>query len=152
MIISRKIFAVIIAFPVLMGEPAMAEDIKKIVAELDTRYQAAVKINDADTMEDILHPDMILVRGNGGIVPRTDFINDARNKAIAYEIQDEEPGSQKVRVLSTDSAVVTAKLHIKGTLRDGGAIDRTVWFSDVYVRTLQGWRYIFAQVSLPLPQ
>ena len=152
MTVSQKLFAAVVAAAVLIGGSAMAEDIEKTVADLDTRYQAAVKINDADTMDKILHDDMVLVRGNGGIVPRSDFIDGARSKDITYDIQDEEPGSQKVRVLGPDTAVVTAKLHIKGKRQNGEAVDRTVWFSDIYVRTAKGWRYIFAQVSLPLPQ
>jgi ketosteroid isomerase-like protein len=128
----------------------MTDDIKKIVADLDTRYQAAVKVNNADEMDEILHEDMILVRGNGGLVTRSEFIDSARNRDIAYEVQDEEPGSQTVRVMSPDSAVVTAKLHIKGIAKNGDRISRTVWFSDIYVHTSQGWRYKFAQVSLPL--
>ena len=49
-----------------------------------------------------------------------------------------------------DTAVVTAKLWIKGT-RDGKNFDRTLWFSDTYVRTPGGWRYAFGQASLALP-
>ena len=49
-----------------------------------------------------------------------------------------------------DTAVVTAKLWEKGT-DSGKAFDYTVWFSDTYVRTPQGWRYVFGQSSLPLP-
>jgi len=129
----------------------VTENIEKIVADLDTRYQAAVKRNDVDTMAAILHEDMILVRGNGGIVTRAEILDGARAQHIAYEIQDEEAGTQKVRVLSHDTAVVTAKLRIKGAPKTGENFDRTVWFSDIYRYTPAGWRYIFAQVSLPLP-
>ena len=63
----------------------------------------------------------------------------------------EEPGTQKVRVFG-DTAVVTALLWNKGT-RDGGktAFDYKLWFSDTYVRTPAGWRYVFGQASIPLP-
>jgi hypothetical protein len=50
-----------------------------------------------------------------------------------------------------DTGVVTAKLWIKGT-RDGVPFDRTLWFSDTYVRTKGGWKYVFGQASLPLPK
>lgn len=130
----------------------MVEDIEKIVADLDTRYQAAVKINDVDMMATILHEDMILIRGNGGVVTRAEILAGARAEDVDYEIQDEEAGTQKVRVLTDDTAVVTAKLRIKGTPKSGPNFDRTVWFSDIYRRTSEGWRYVFAQVSLPLPQ
>jgi uncharacterized protein (TIGR02246 family) len=128
------------------------EDIEKIVADLDTRYQAAVKVNDAETMAAILHEDMILIRGNGGVLTRDEILTEARAGNIAYDVQDEENGTQKVRVLGPDTAVVTAKLRIKGKRRGGEGFDRTVWFSDTYVRAPSGWRYAFAQVSLPLPE
>lgn len=126
----------------------MAENIEQTVADLDTRYQAAVKINDVETMASILHENMVLVRGNGDVVTRAQILDGARNEESAYEIQDEEPGSQKVRAWGNDTAVVTAKLRIKGTRRKTGeSFDRTVWFSDTYVRTPTGWRYAFAQVA-----
>ena len=50
-----------------------------------------------------------------------------------------------------DTAVITAKLWAKG-LEDGVQVDYAMWFSDVYVRTPQGWRYYFGQASLPLPK
>jgi hypothetical protein len=46
---------------------------------------------------------------------------------------------------------VTAKLWEKGA-QDGKPFDYTVWFSDTYVRTATGWRYVFGQSSLPLPK
>ena len=49
-----------------------------------------------------------------------------------------------------DTAVVTARLWIKGT-KNGEAFNRRLWFSDTYVRTPQGWRYVFGQASLKLP-
>jgi len=128
--------------------PPAADD-RAVVAALDTEYQAAVKHNDAATMDRILHPGFILVLGDGRMESRTDLIEEARSKQITWEIQDEEPGSQTVRVWA-DTAVVTAKLRIKGS-KAGTAFDRTLWFSDTYVRTPAGWRYAFGQASLPLP-
>jgi ketosteroid isomerase-like protein len=132
-----------------MGAGSNLDD-RALVAALDVEYQAAVKRNDADTMDRILHPDFVLVRGNGTIVSRDEIIDGARNKTIVYEQQDEAEGSQTVRLWGKDTAVVTALLWIKGVSK-GQAFDRKVWFSDTYVRTPQGWKYAFAQVSLPLP-
>jgi ketosteroid isomerase-like protein len=128
----------------------LADSPAAIVAELDTRYQAAVKVNDAAAMAEILHPQMILVVGKGTVVTREDLLNDARAKSVVYEQQDEEPGSQTVRVYGPDTAVVTAKLWLKYTV-GGEAFDRKLWFSDTYVRTAQGWKYAFGQSSIALP-
>lgn len=120
-----------------------------IVSELDIAYQAAVKRNDADVMDKILHNNFALVLGNGQIVSRDELLESARRRDIEYEIQDEDAGTQTVRIWG-DTAVVTARLWIKGT-KAGNPFERRLWFSDTYVRTPQGWRYAFAQASLPLP-
>jgi len=125
-------------------------DDRALVAALDVQYQAAVKANDAEAMARILHPQMILVVGSGVVVTREDLLKEARARSIAYEIQDEEPGSQTVRMYGADTAIVTAKLRLKYTAA-GKAFDRTLWFSDTYVRTGEGWRYAFGQASLALP-
>ena len=111
--------------------------------------QAAVKHHDAATIDRIQHPDMVLVLGDGRVVTKADHLQAAREKKIRYEIQDEEPGTQTVRVLG-DTAVVTALLRLKGT-GEGQPFDRRVWFSDTYVRTPEGWKYFFGQASLKLP-
>ena len=128
---------------------ASASDDARAVADLDTQFQAAVKDNDAATIDRILAADMILVTGRGSVFTRAEQIDEARNKSTVYEHQEEEAGTQKVRVYG-DTAAVTALLWIKG-VRDGKPIDYRLWFSDIYIRTQAGWRYAFGQASLPLP-
>ncbi len=122
-------------------------DDQQVVAALDTQYQAAVKQNDAATMDRILADDFILVTGRGKIYSKTDLLRDARTGLDQYEHQEDR--DQTVRVWG-DTAIVTAKLWEKGS-ENGKAFDYTVWFSDTYVRTPSGWRYVFGQSSLPLP-
>ncbi|PYK25669.1 MAG: hypothetical protein DME59_09770 [Verrucomicrobia bacterium] len=129
---------------------ASPEQDAKTVAALDTKYQAAVKANDAATMAQILADDFALVTGRGKVYGKADLIDSARKKEVTYERQDEEPGTQKVRVWG-DTAVVTARLWIKSMQGDKPA-DYKLWFSDTYVRTRAGWRYVFGQASLPLPK
>jgi ketosteroid isomerase-like protein len=129
---------------------ASPEDDRRAVAELDTAYQAAVKRNDAQAMARILHPEFVLVVGTGKAYNREDLLASARNAEITYEQQDEEAGTQVVRVWG-DTAVVTALLWIKGTQK-GETLERRLWFSDTYVRTKDGWKYVFGQASLPLPE
>jgi len=120
------------------------------VARLDTAFQAAVKRGDVATVDATLHPDYLLVLGDGRTVTREAQLAHSRDGRTVYEIQDELPGTQTVRVAG-DTAVVTAKLRLKGAT-DGKPFDRTLWFSDTYVRTPSGWKYFFGQASLPLPQ
>ena len=124
-----------------------AADAAAEVARLDTAYQAAVKANDTSGMDKILADDFILVTGRGQVFTKRDLLESARNKSSIYEHQEDT--EQKVRVWG-DTAVVTALLWLKGTA-DGKPFERKLWFSDTYVRTPSGWRYVFGQASLPLP-
>lgn len=122
----------------------------KIVADLDTRFQHATKVNDAATITEILHDDMVLVVGRGNIITKKQLVAAAHARTTTYIEQDEEPGSQIVRMFGPDTAVVTAKLWLKGE-SGGEAFDRKLRFSDTYVRTAQGWKYAFGQASIALP-
>jgi uncharacterized protein (TIGR02246 family) len=136
----------------LGAAPALAnpDDDRRAVAALDTANQAAVERNDAEAMAAILHEDMILVLGAGAVHTREDLLRSARERRIVYERQVEDEGTQTVRLYGDDTAVVTARLWIKG-VRNGQPIERRLWFSDTYVRTPQGWRYAFGQASTALP-
>ncbi len=88
--------------------------------------------------------------GSGKKISRSELLEESRSGRIIYELQDEEDGSQSVRVTG-NTAIVTAKLLLKG--RNGDMpFERTLWFSDTYVRTESGWLYLFGQASLPLPK
>ena len=115
---------------------------------LDIEYQAAVKQNNVAMMDRILADDFVLVTGLGKTYTKADLLEEARSKRAVYEHQ--EDSGRKVRVWG-DTAVVTALLWAKGT-EDGKAFDYKLWFSDTYVRTPTGWRYVFAQASTRLPE
>jgi ketosteroid isomerase-like protein len=150
---TSTIGAALAAATLLTGSAACfasPEEDRALIAAIDTKYQEAVKRNDADTMAQILHEDFILVLGSGKTHNRADLSNDARSGRIKYEKQDEDPGTQTVRVWG-DTAVVTARLWLKG-VAEGQTFERRLWFSDTYVRTPKGWRYAFGQASLALPR
>lgn len=144
-----QLFAVALA---AFASPASAgpDDDRRAVAAIDTAYQAAVERNDAEAMAAILHDDMILVLGTGVVMTGKDLVDWARTEEFIYERQVEDEGTQTVRLYGRDTAIVTARLWLKGTRR-GQPFERRLWFSDTYVRTPQGWRYAFGQASLPLP-
>lgn len=147
---TRRLLVVLAAWAALAA-PALAgnaEEDKKTVAALDTEYQAAVKRNDADAMARILADDFVLVTGRGKTYTKSDLLEQARQKTTIYEKQDEL--SQTVRVWG-DTAVVTALLWIKGT-NEGKPYERKLWFSDTYVRTPAGWKYVLGQASIALPE
>ncbi len=127
------------------------EDDRRAVAALDTAYQAAVEKNDAPAMAAILHKDMILVLGNGKVHTGEELLRAARERRIVYEHQVEDSGTQTVRLYGDHTAIVTARLWLKG-VQDGKPMDFRLWFSDTYIRTPEGWRYVFGQASTPLPK
>jgi uncharacterized protein (TIGR02246 family) len=128
----------------LRGSSASTDDDRTTVAALDKEYQAAVKRNDADTMARILADDFVLVTGSGKTYTKADMLEDTRRGDV-YERNDED--TQAVRVWG-DTAVVTAKLWEKYTSQ-GKSYDHKFWFSDTYVRTPAGWKYVFGQSSTP---
>ena len=146
LIVSLSI--IVLARGVAIGVGNSPTSVPDAVAALDKQYQMAVKRNDADSMNRILADDFVLVTGAGKIVRKDDLLAEARSKRVQYDVQDDT--DQTVRTWG-DTAVVTAKLHEKG-MDAGKPFDYTLWFSDTYVRTASGWRYVFGQASLPLPE
>jgi hypothetical protein len=66
------------------------ESDRQEVAKLDTGFQAAVKRNDAETMAQILHPDMVLILGDGRVNMRAEQLEEALNK---HRVPDPGRGS-----------------------------------------------------------
>lgn len=148
----HAVLSILCAAPLMLAAaPAMAspESDRAAVAALDIAYQAAVERNDADTIAKIQHPDMILVGGLGQVVTGQQLVDRARAKEIVYEVQAEDAATQTVRLFG-DTAIVTARLWIKGS-RGAQHFDYRVWFSDTYIRTPQGWRYVFGQAGASVP-
>lgn len=135
----------LLAFVPLIANGNSADD-AKTVAALDTEYQAAVKNGDAATMNRILDDHFVVVTGSGKVYTKADLLEMARTHRVQYEHQ--EDSNQTVRVWH-NTAVVTAELWMKGT-DQGKPFDFHIWFSDTYVRTPAGWRYVHGQASLPL--
>jgi ketosteroid isomerase-like protein len=120
---------------------------RRTVSVMDTEFQGAVKNNDVEGMSRILADDYILVTSSGKTQTKTDLLNEAREHKTTYEHQEDT--DQTVRLWG-DTAVVTAKLWAKGT--DGEKpFDVKLWFSDTYVKTPGGWKYVFGQAACHLP-
>ena len=155
---ATALIAAALLFPIQAREgvaqsaDAAREADRMEVAALDTDYQAAVKANDADTMDRILHDEFVLVTGVGTTFDKATLLASARNQDAIYTHQEEIEGTQTVRVYGNHTAVVTALLWIAYVPRGGGEPqDYKLWFSDTYVRTSSGWRYAFGQAAQRLP-
>jgi ketosteroid isomerase-like protein len=134
--------------PRVQADKTAQSDDVATVARLDEQFQAAVKANDARTIDKIVSDDFILVTGSGDVLHKQQLLDEAHSLQTMYEHQEDTERS--VRVWG-NTAVVTAKLWVKG-VREGKPIDYTLWFSDTYIRMLTGWRYVFGQASLALPK
>ncbi|WP_187148942.1 nuclear transport factor 2 family protein [Candidatus Korobacter versatilis] len=120
-----------------------SEQDRNAILQLDDEYQAAVKKNDAATMARHLSDDYMLVSSSGKTYFKPDMLAEAKSGTVVYEIQDDT--DRTVRFYG-DTAVLTGKLHEKGT-QDGKPFDVWVVFSDVYMRRAGGWIYVFAQAA-----
>ena len=127
---------------------ASANEDTQIVAALDNQYQAAVRRNDAVAMDHFLVDDFILVTGSGKSFTKADLLEEARSGRFVYEHQED---TQQIVRIWRDTAIVTAELWAKGA-ENGKPFNYRVWFSDTYVRTPTGWRYVFGQSSLHMPE
>ncbi|HJT81556.1 MAG TPA: nuclear transport factor 2 family protein [Chthoniobacterales bacterium] len=121
------------------------DDDARAVSALDSEYHAAVKTNDAATIDRILADDFVMMRGGGQTLSKSDILKQARDKHAKYERHEIENGSQKIRVWR-DTAVVTETLWVKGT-EGGTPVDHKVSVTETYVRTPDGWRYVSGQAS-----
>jgi len=120
---------------------------EKTVAALDTEYQAAVRKKDVAAMDRLLPANFVLVTGKGRVIGKADLLAEERRADLVFTHQEDT--QQTVRIWG-DTAVVTALLHVAGTDK-GQPFDYSLWFSDMYLRTPQGWRYTFGQASIRLP-
>ncbi len=149
-------FALVVLSSLLLGNGAAqppqvqgSEQDRAAILHLDDEYQAAVKRNDSATMASHLSDDYMLLSSSGKVYFKPDMLAEAKSGAIVYEIQ--EDSDRNLRFYGPQTAVLTGKLHEKGT-QDGKAFDVWVLFSDVYVRTDAGWTYVYAQaVTVPAP-
>lgn len=125
------------------GVHAQGSSCKDNVAALDTEYQAAVAKNDVAVMDRLLADDFTLVSSQGKVYSKADLLGEARSGTVVYNHQ--EDSRQTVRIWG-DTAVITALLWEAGT-QDGKPFDVHLWFSDTYVCTDKGWRYVFGQAG-----
>jgi hypothetical protein len=123
-------------------------DDRRAVIALDAQFQAAVKANDDATIDRLLPADYILVTSSGKTFTKADLLVEARKANRHYDHQEDT--EQTVRVWG-NTAVITAKLWAQGTEK-ATRFDYALWFSDTYLRTPGGWRYVFAQASSRLPR
>jgi ketosteroid isomerase-like protein len=139
-----------VAVPAIAAPTHHGPSSARIIAALDTTFQAAVKNNDARTIDRLLPADYVLVLGDGSTQDKADQVDPARAQTCTYEHQEEINDSQTVHVFSGSTATVTAELWAKGHCGTS-AFEYKLWFTDTYARRAGHWQYVLGQASLPLP-
>jgi ketosteroid isomerase-like protein len=71
---NRALAAIGLLFAATATAQASPEQDRAAVAALDTKYQAAVKSNDAATMDRMLADDFVLVTGMGKSYTKADLL------------------------------------------------------------------------------
>ena len=143
----RHIFLLALFIPTAALSDGCPAD-PKVVAALDTEYEAAVEKSDAAAMDRLLADDFTLVNGKGQVFSKRDLLDQAHDAGLRYEQQSDT--RQTVRFYGEGTAVITALLYIKGVYK-GDKLDLHLWFSDVYACTPKGWVYSFGQAGAHLP-
>jgi len=145
-------FALLIsAFVAAIASSASDIDDKKIVGDLDTQYQLAVKNNDAKAMDRILADDFVLVTGRGQTFTKADLLKETRGNTV-YEHQEDT--NQVVHVWG-DTAVVNALLWARARKRARRSITSYGSATPTSVRRPAGGmcsdrhRYRFARLRRP---
>ena len=113
---------------------------------VDKAMQHSFLTRDVATLDAILTDDYLLVLSSGREFTKADVLADMRSQDSYWEIN--ESSGWKVRVHG-DMAIVVATLHEKGT-DQGKAYDKSVKFSDTYVREKGRWRNIHSHISRPV--
>jgi hypothetical protein len=96
--VMAGIFGVVTGAGLLAGTVVMARGAAPATTRSWPRStrsaQAAVKANDAATMDRILADDFVLVTGRGQSYTKADLLENARSKTTSYQHQEEEDNSQ----------------------------------------------------------
>ena len=122
--------AVSVAAGTCMADEKTAEADRQAVARLDIQYQSAVERNDADTMALIHTENMILVLSNGTVVTGKAKAGGARSReSLHFQAASSRGRFARGQGLGR-TAVITAKLWLKGTRPNGEAFGYKLWFSE----------------------
>ena len=99
---------------------------------------------DVAQLQRSLLPDLVYIRGSGELAGRAAFLQAYADPGLRFEpfiIRD-----RSFHTLGRDLAVVTADAEIRGT-DDGVRFHDRFRYADTFLRTPQGWRVRFVQVS-----
>lgn len=80
---------------------------------------------------------------NGKLVTRSEEVDDLKNRKSTFTAADDV--NMDVRMLGNDTGVVTGTYRIQGREADGKPFDRSLAFTDVWVRRDGRWQVLASQ-------
>jgi len=132
--------AALAAFPAIAQAPEGNAEIRAAAQ----RFDDAQVHGDSATLEALLAPDFLFVRGSGRVGDRRDFIagfTDPRSKLEPFAISD-----RLFLRVSPDVAVVGGEAWVKGT-EDGKPFAQHFRYSDTFARRNGHWVVVYTQVT-----
>jgi ketosteroid isomerase-like protein len=132
--------AALAAFPALAQAPEGNAEIRAAAQ----RFDDAQLHGDGATLEAMLAPDFLFVRGSGRVGDRRDFIagfTDPRSKLEPFTI-----GDRLFLRVSPDVAIVGGEAWVKGT-ENGKAFTQHFRYSDTFARREGRWMVVYTQVT-----
>lgn len=141
----KKALAVSLLLAALVvGGPAFADATQNVLA-FERAACAAYERNDAAAIEKLVDERYTLTDSKGVITTRADDVKAARDGDVQYsEFRNYD---MKVRLYNRDTAIVTGRTVVKGTMRDGSKVNVEVQFTDTVVRIDGRWRLVAGHVS-----
>jgi ketosteroid isomerase-like protein len=118
----------------------MSED-QVLAAERE--LQAAMRASDVESLDRLLHPDLLAVAPDGSLVGKSDDLEAHRRGVFSIAALEEED----VRVLVLgDTAVTFVVLAIRGTIAGEDASGR-MRYTRTWVRDRDAWRVAAAHIA-----
>lgn len=144
---GRIAVAVVFCLAAFLGS-AWAQNVEREIEKLETERAAAVVKGDVATLDKETSDDYTFISANGQMSDKSQTLNSIKSgdtKLTADDLSD-----LRVRVYG-DTAVVTGKADVKGTVRGQNAPGQ-ILFTRVYVKKYGRWHSVaFQQTKVANP-
>jgi len=104
----------------------------------ELRLLKAIKENNLDELDDLLHPELVFLNPMGQILTKEMDLDNYRSGQIMIEAL--EPSAQRIRIIK-DTAIVTVKIKLKGRYMEH-TLDENFHYIRVWTNENDIWRVI----------
>lgn len=128
-----------------VAQPASAE--RDAILAVERQWNAAVAARDPQTIAKILRPEFVFIAANGSKLDREAMLAAASNPD--FQIDPFDTIAPDVRLYGS-TAVVIGRFEQTGRYK-GQPFRMTYAYTDVYVKTAEGWQAVSAHASVVPP-